>query len=280
MNKTIKSFKTIGGKSRLLPTLLPIIKSTMRENGLRGFLDLFGGGNKFIPHLSPNLAPERIYNELDNGISNLMACLTNRQQTTELLELTYKIRNTINSQADLDSANVKRRSEETNQIESAALTLLVSEYSRAADRKIFLKNNVLRGITRGSLNRYHELVPVMRDVTVTCASYSSFFDNYNDRYDFLAFLDPPYVNSDIYLDRFGMTEQMDMMKRIVNTQMKVILCGTDNEEYDYLRKSDICWNKYCLGSIQKHSASKHGAMQYEFIWTNFDVNNRKVIKIW
>lgn len=179
MNNRIKSFKTIGGKSRLLPTLLPVIKSSMRENGLTGFLDLFGGGNKFIPYLSRNLASIRIYNELDNGISNLMACLTNRQKTTELLKLTYKLRNTINSQAELDAANAKRRSKETSQLESAALTLLVSEYSRAADRKIFLKNNVLRGITRGSLDRYHELVPVMRDVTVACSSYTYFFDNYN-----------------------------------------------------------------------------------------------------
>ncbi|KZO00427.1 hypothetical protein [Pseudobacillus badius] len=75
--KYIKVLKTIGGKTRLLKVLLPIINYAVRNYEINGFLDLFGGGNKFIPQLNKKVVPFRLYNELDNGISNVMACLSN-----------------------------------------------------------------------------------------------------------------------------------------------------------------------------------------------------------
>lgn len=268
--KRIKTFKTIGGKVRLLVTLLPIIDYVFRKMETRGFLDLFGGGNKFIPQIS-RFIPVRIYNEFDRGIANLMACLANWGKTREVIDLAYRLRKTIKTQQDFDKANERRRLKETPEIESAALTILIAEYSRAADRTNFMDENARKGIRYRSLQCYKELVPIMRDVTVTCGSYDYYFKTYGHRSDFLCLVDPPYVNSDIYLDGFTKEDHEEMVRLIVDTKMKVILCGTDNDIYDFLLESGCGWYKYTLGDMQKSSAARTGAAQEEFIWTNFPI---------
>ncbi|MCC0567543.1 DNA adenine methylase [Brevibacillus borstelensis] len=266
----IKVLKTIGGKSRLLKELIPIIRYVFRRTEIRGFLDLFGGGNKFIPQIDRFSLPVRIYNEFDTGIANLMGCLANWIKTREVIDLAYRLQGTIQSQEDFDKANVRRRSKDTPQIESAALTIIIAEFSRAADRTNFCKENAEKGISYRSLQRYKELVPIMRDVTVTNGSYEWFFEEYGHRSDFLAVLDPPYVDSDIYLDGFDRQMHVDMTIRIVDTKMKVILCGTDNTIYDYLVERG--WYKYRLGEILRSSSAKKGAeKQEEYIWTNFPI---------
>ncbi|GIO35723.1 hypothetical protein J41TS12_05840 [Paenibacillus antibioticophila] len=268
--KFIKVFKTIGGKSRLLKKMLPILRFVFRRMGVRGYLDLFGGGNKFIPQIYGFPLAHRVYNEFDTGIANLMSCLADWGKTREMIRLTYRLQFSIQSQEDFDKANEVRRRSETPQTKSAALTIIVAEFSRAADRKNFCKLNAEKGISYKSLIRYTELVPIMRNVIVTNNSYELYFEKYGHRNDFLCLLDPPYVDSDIYLDGFTRQMHIDMARRIVSTQMKVILCGTDDKGiYDYLIENG--WYKYCLGKIPKSSAGKHGEEQEEFIWTNFPI---------
>lgn len=266
----IKVLKTIGGKIRLLKRMLPILRYVFRRMGVRGYLDLFGGGNKFIPQLHGYPLAERIYNEFDTGIVNLMACFADWGKTREVIKLTYQLQGSINSQEELDNANEKRRSKETPQIVSAALTIIVAEFSRAANRKDFCKENAKKGISYRSLKRYKELVPIMRNVTVTCGSYEFYFEEYGQRSDFLCLLDPPYVDSDIYPDGFDRQKHIEMTRRIVDTKMKVILCGTDNDIYVFL-SPESGWYKYSLGKIPKSSAAKEGEEQEEFVWTNFPI---------
>ncbi|GMK39039.1 hypothetical protein PCCS19_20930 [Paenibacillus sp. CCS19] len=267
--KNIKVVKTIGGKIRLLSRLVPILLFVFRRMGVIGYLDLFGGGNKFIPQLHGYPLAERVYNEFDTGIANLMACFADWGKTRDVIRLACHLQDTIQSQEDLDNANKKRCLEETPQLESAALTILVIDYSRAADRKHFIKENAAKGVSYSSLKRYKELVPIMRNVTVTNNSYEIYIERYSHRSDFLCLLDPPYVDSDIYLDGFGRQQHIDMTRLIVNVQMKIILCGTDNGVYDYLVERG--WYKYCLGKIPKSSAAKDGEEQEEFIWCNFSI---------
>ncbi len=272
MIRPIKSLGTIGGKHRLLPKLVPIVNYTLRQYDMNGFLDLFGGGNKLIPQLGRHMFPTVIYNEIDGGFANLFACLADRDETNELIELTYQLSQTITSQELFDQMNQRRRSEDTPQLESAALTILMSEYSRASDRVHFMRKDAEKGISKKSLERFHELVPSMSNTIITCGSYKYFFYKYSHRTDFLAFLDPPYVDSNIYPDSFTRANHQEMINLIVDTKMKVILCGTDNDIYDTVLTSANGWTKYCLGYINKNSAATKNSSQFEYIWANFTLD--------
>lgn len=272
MIKSIKSLGTIGGKHRLLPKLVPIVNYTLRKYDLDGFLDLFGGGNKLIPQLGRHMLSTVIYNEIDQGIVNLFTCLADRDEANGLIELTYQLSKSINSQEDFDNINNRRRSKDTPRLESAALTILTSEYSRASDRIHYMRKDAEKGVSRTSLNRFHELVPSMRNTEITCKSYQYYLFKWSHRSDLLAFLDPPYVDSDIYPDSFTRTDHKEMIDLIVDTKMRVILCGTDNDIYDAVLTSANGWTKYCLGYIKKNSAATKNSIQLEYIWTNFELD--------
>ncbi|WP_347723978.1 hypothetical protein [Lysinibacillus capsici] len=263
----IKSLKTIGGKIRLLKTLLRIIKYVIKHQEINGFLDLFGGGNKFVPYINRKIVPFRLYNELDTGISNVMACLTNWENASELVNLTWHLQKTIKTKEDFQNAITRKHSSDTSMVESAALAIIIAEYSRAGDRVSFCKKNVEKGISYNNLVRYKELVPLLHDVVITQADYKFFIEEYGHRSDFLAILDPPYVNSDIYENPFPRERHQELVRLIEKVQMKIILCGTDNDIYDYLNE-EKGWNKYFVGNIPKSSSIKIGDKQPEFIWTN------------
>ncbi|MFG6497275.1 hypothetical protein P8610_18070 [Fictibacillus sp. UD] len=268
--KHIKVLKTIGGKSRLLKVFLPLIRYVYRNYEINGFMDLFGGGNKFVPQLSRRVVPFRLYNELDKGISNVMACLTDWGNARELVNLTRQLQKTIKTEKDFKNAIKRKHSDDTTQLESAALAIIIAEYSRAGDRVSFCKENAERGISYASLVRYKELVPLLRDVVITQADYKFFIEEYGHRSDFLAILDPPYVDSDIYEDSFPRCKHEELVRLIENVKMRIILCGTDNDIYEYLDK-DKGWNKYFVGNIPKSSSTKTGDKQAEFIWTNIAI---------
>ncbi|MGY4797246.1 hypothetical protein ACVNNN_20020 [Lysinibacillus fusiformis] len=146
--KYIKVLKTIGGKSRL-KVLLPIIRYICSTHKINGFLGLFGGGNKFVPQLNRRVVLFRLYNELDNGdngISNVMACLSDWGSARELVNLTWELQKTIKSEEDFEKARKEKRSEDTPMLKSAALTIIIAEYSRAGDRKSFCKENAEKGL--------------------------------------------------------------------------------------------------------------------------------------
>jgi hypothetical protein len=63
-----------------------------------------------------------------------------------------------------------------------------------------------------------------------------------------------------------------MINLIVDTKMKVILCGTDNDIYDTVLTSANGWTKYCLGYINKNSAATKNSSQLEYIWANFTLD--------
>lgn len=267
-NKRIKTQKTIGGKIKLLPLLIPIIEYSIREYGLMGFFDIFGGGNKLIPHLNTYVL-YKLYNDFDEGFSNLFVCTTDWYKTIEMINTTYYLRNTIKTEEDFENARKERRSKETSVVKSAALTILVQEFSRAADRVRFCESNVNRGISYKSLERYKELYPIMKNVTVTCTDYKVLIEMYKEREDIFWYLDPPYWGSDIYEDGFSNEEHYVLAEKIKNIRSKAMISNSDNPAYKILE--DNGWYKYSLGMIVKTSAAKKGKVQEEWIWTNFEI---------
>jgi len=269
-SKPLKKLPTIGGKSRLLPFFISFLRYIIRRDNITGFLDLFGGGNIFIPQLRyfPPLS-KFIYNDVDIGIVNLMTSFTEMTTAKATLDMAFWLQSEIQTEETFHQARERRLSNVTPTVESAALTILIAEFSRAADRQTFCKENARQGISYRSLMRYLEFVPFLQGITIKCGSYDFFIRKFGHRSDFLTLLDPPYVGADCYESPFPDSEQEKMLQLINEVDMKIVLCGTDNDIYDYLMEPR--WHKTPLGPIPKSSSSSKGEVQVEYIWTNFIV---------
>jgi len=266
--KIIKTLATIGGKIRLLNILIPIMRDCVNGEGLIGFVDIFGGGNKFIPHLDLNME-EIIYNDIDRGFCNVMACCTEIDLLQEMIDTAYEYQYHVQTKEEFERACKKRVDPSTPMIESAALTIIVQEFSRAADRRRFSKANANRGISYESLMRFTELYPSMSQVRVMCTDYKNLLEIYKHRPEFLLYLDPPYFGTHSYDGEF---DDKELPQLIVDATAPVIISNFDNINYENILVKNG-WNKYDLGEITKSSSGKKGVTQREIIWSNFDIVN-------
>lgn len=264
--KLQKTLATIGGKARLLRVLIPILKCSIEQNGILTFLDVFGGGNKIIPLLDCYLH-EAIYNEIDKGFSSVMACCADSDLLQQMIDIAYEYQYLIQTKEDFQEACELRNEQSTPMEISAALTIVVSEFSRAADRRSFSKANANRGISYESLLRFRELYPSMSKSTVICSDYEGILEVYKHMPDTLLYLDPPYYKTDSYADNI---DHQELAESIVNATANIILSNFDNPIYEEVLVENG-WNKYLLGVIAKSSSGKKGSTQPEYIWSNFDI---------
>lgn len=267
--KTRKSpitIPSIGGKTRLIRKLVPILQETAAIYNLNSFVDIFGGGNKFIPYLY-EMIDELIYNDFDTGLSKLMLCATDIDYLQAVIDKAYEYQFEIQMKADFDEAKILRNDDKTPIIEAAALTLVVIKLSRAADRRSFLKSKINEEISYPSLLKYLDMNTYMRNVHITNTDYKNLIFEIKYQSDFLIYLDPPYYKTKSY---DGEVDHKELAESIVDAKAKVIISNFDNPIYQE-KLEDRGWYKYFLGRINKPSAAKRGSTQEEFIWTNFEI---------
>ncbi|WP_096549995.1 DNA adenine methylase [Ureibacillus thermosphaericus] len=265
-SKMVKTLSTIGGKSRLLKFLIPIMINCIETNRLVGFIDVFGGGNKIIPNLHCYLH-ETIYNDIDRGFSNVMMCCSNIDLLQEMIDKAYQYQFNIDTEEKFEYACRLRLNPSISIVDSAALTIIVQSFSRAADRKNYSKSDAKRGISYESLQRFKELYPSMSNTTVLCTDYKNVLELYKNRSDFLIYLDPPYYGTNSYENNI---DHVELAESIVESSAYIILSNFDNPIYEEILVNSG-WNKYSLGVIAKSSSAKRGSIQQEFIWSNFPI---------
>jgi len=269
-NTFAPSAPTIGGKTKLLPLLLPIIESSIMEHSLVGLIDGMAGGNKVVPNVKRYL-PYRLVNDLDKGFASFAAILTDRGKLLEFIETAYRLQADIQTKEQFEWARKTRRSPDTDMVLAAALTIIVQKYSRAGDRKTFWPSNVERGISLSYLERFKELHPIMQNVTVTSEDYRLLIDLYKNRDDFFTYLDVPYYGADCYEDGFPDWMHEELPYILIPSKNKIMISNFDCPYYDVLLKNG--WYKYSLGTISKSSSGKKGRTQEEFIWTNYKIKS-------
>ncbi|MEC1304293.1 DNA adenine methylase [Lysinibacillus capsici] len=264
----VKTLATIGGKIRLLKLLIPIMRDCVNDDGLIGFIDVFGGGNKFIPHLDLHME-ETIYNDSDRGFCNVMACCTDIYLLQEMIDIAYQYQYYVQTKEEFESACKRRVDPSTPMVESAALTIIVQAFSRAADRRAFSKANAMMGISYKSLLKFKELYPSMSKTRVLCTDYKNVLEVYKRRPDFLLYIDPPYFGTTSY---DGEVNHKELAQLIVNSRAPILISNFDNLDYENILVRNG-WRKYCLGEITKSSSGKKGITQLEFLWSNIDISN-------
>lgn len=264
--KNIKSLATIGGKGRLLKLLIPILRTSIEQHGTHTFVDVFGGGNKIIPHLD-DYVQEAIYNDIDRGFCNVMACCTEMDLLQDMIDIAHHYQFRIQTNETFKEACQLRVDPSTPMVESAALTVIVQAFSRAADRTRFSKADALRGISYASLLRFRALYLSMSNTTVLCTDFKNLLDDHKYRSDSLLYLDPPYFGTDSYAENI---DHRELAERIVDATAYIILSNFDNPIYEETLVQ-YGWNKYSLGVIAKSSSATRGSTQPEFIWSNFDI---------
>lgn len=272
----LPTIPTIGGKARLLPLLLPIIRYTLTEYNSTTFADVFGGGNKILPHLWGEV-DNRIYNDVHIGFSSLVECFTNIDQLREVVDLACSLKYTLETQDDFDTAKEQSLDKNKPITHRAASTLLIQKSSRAADRQTFSLENLSK-VTDCSLERYMELYDVMEGVKVFNLGYEALVNKLKNESDTLLYLDPPYYETNSYDEKLVENnkeqsfnvEHDELAKLVVDAKAKVIISNFDNPFYEK-ELVDKGWYKYSLGVIAQTSSGVSGKTQSEYIWTNFPI---------
>ncbi|MGJ9382850.1 DNA adenine methylase [Salipaludibacillus sp. CF4.18] len=287
MPKRLKSsdpLATLGGKSQIIEIICEIIEGAIEEYELVGAADYFMGGCRLFLHLDPERELDfKLANEIDIGVINLFRCLQDPYETDELIEAIWLMADYYTSEEEFNDANIARLNEETPQVESAALTYIVSKYSRAADRQIFCLTNTFNGIPPKSLDKLYHLEEILDEVDITCGDYKEQFYKHTHRDDIISWFDPPYVKTEKtkggqteqtketygYLHPFTLEDQKTLIDNLLTTNNKVILSGYDNDLYKALNKKNGFY-KHFIGLVTIPS-SVSGRKEKEYIWVNFEI---------
>lgn len=276
--------KILGGKAQLIEQLIKVIDDCIQNHNLVGVIDACMGGNKiFLTHQPESDLELKIANEKDRGTVSFMKCLQDPYLTDQLIDeilLTWDLY--TNEQAFKDARKLRRDSS-TPMVESAALTYILTEFGRAANKTIFNETNANSGINPNSLDKLLHLETLLEDVEIRHGDCLDITKEFAHRDDILIFLDVPYVEEDKktgeakatqdYEDKFTPEDQEKLLDTLLVTKNKVILCGYDNPIYKKRLKDnfEVGFKKYFIGEVIVSSAA-NGRKRNEYIWCNFEID--------
>jgi len=277
----------IGGKSALIPNIVPIIEFCQGAYGLQSFYELCGGGARMLLNLPPNLFPHRVYNDMDKGLCNLFACLGDKQYLYVLMALLEDLgvgediflRAKYAREFESRMLALGRTECELDMVTSAAYMFIVAMQSRAADCSTF---DFGRVSNRSRLSAYfkrvrqlHQFYSTLSDVEVTHGSCLEWLDALRGSDDTFLYLDPPYAPESMlttvhYGDRSWSSNDHNLLvDKLLESNAKVALSGYDNDYY--IRLVEAGWRKLFLKTVFISSSAKAGRYNNEYLWINFEV---------
>lgn len=277
----LKSYpiNTLGGKAQIIESIVQVISDCIDNYQLNGAIDLFMGANRLFLHLDKEL-DIKIGNEIDRGYVAFFKMLQDPFETDQLIDEIWRSADYYTTQDQFEIA-CKRREEDPSisAVELAALTYIVSRYSRAADRQTFSHENAIKGINPIILDNLLHLEERLEGVEFICGDYKKVFNQYKDREDIITWVDPPYVVTDGdsgesketlgYVHSFTTSDQEQLIDNLISTTNKVIVSGYDNALYKRLEANGF--QKYFVGLVNV-SSSGIGRKAKEFIWINFELD--------
>ncbi|MFJ7915429.1 MULTISPECIES: hypothetical protein [unclassified Lysinibacillus] len=274
--------KCLGGKAQLIEQLVAIIDDCIERHNLVGVIDACMGGNRiFLTHHPEKELELKIANEKDIGLVKFFRCLQDSYLADQLVDEVWGMWDLYANETSFTDARKRRRDPGIPMVESAALTYIITEFSRAADRQNFSEANANRGIDPESLDKLLHLDGLLEDVEIRHGDCFDVIQEYAHRTDVLLFADPPYVKVDEktgeaietlgYEDPFTLQDHEKLLDYLITTKNKVILCGYKNPIYKRRLEDDkqSGFKDHFVGLVNVSSSST-GRKQEEFIWCNFD----------
>lgn len=282
---------SLGSKRQVIQQLCEVAEYAISTYNIAGVQELFGGGFRFSLYLDHDGNLEfRTANEIDYGVVSLFQCMQDLNKTDQLIEQIWLLADEYSTKGKFEEAMEERIDPETPLIRAAALTYIVVEYSRSADRQTFSQHDADDGISPKSLKKLYDVDLDIGDVQIFCGDYREQFNKYKNRSDVLIYLDPPYLvtekpkqfkkvrkkkDSDEsntkettgYVHPFTIEDHKELVKNLLTTNNKYILSGYENDVYKPLEDKKNGFYKYFLGLVKISSGKK----KKEFIWTNFQL---------
>lgn len=282
---------SLGSKKQVIHQLCELAEYAISIYDIIGVQELFGGGFRFSLYLdSPWNIEFRTGCEIDYGVVCFFQCLQDPSKTDKLIDLIWMLADEYKTMEKFKEAMKERLESDTPQLRAAALTYIVVEYSRSADRKTFSQNDADKGISPKSLKKLYDIDLDLGDVQLFCGDYRKQFNKYKDRSDILIYLDPPYIvtkrkrtrksknkkndnddhcttETDGFVHPFTVDDHRELVQHLLTTRNKFILSGYDNDIYRVLEDHEKGLYKYFLGLVRISS----GKTRKEYIWTNIQI---------
>jgi site-specific DNA-adenine methylase len=275
----------IGGKTQLIPNIVPIITYAANAYDLSSYYEMCGGGARMLLNLPPALFQLRSYNDKDMGLCKLFTCLGNKGYLYDLIALLEYLgcgEDVFLRARHAQEYEARMRAQgsdfELDMVTSAAYTFILAMQSRAADMNTFDTSRVSdRKRLRSYFKRVRELdhfYPTLADVEVTYGDVLELLDLVGQDSSAFAYIDPPYVpksmvREDHYGDRsWTLEDHVSLVDKLLVTNMKVALSGYANECYTRLELAG--WRRLYLRQVHV-SSSATGRFNDEYLWVNFDI---------
>lgn len=276
----------IGGKSQLVPNIVPIIEYCAGAYGLKSYYEMCGGGARMLLNLPPTLFQHRVYNDLDLGLCKLFACLGDKQYLYELMALLEDLGCCedvflrAKHAREFEARMMSRGNDfELDMVTAAAYAFILAMQSRAADMNTFDSSRVTdKKRLKSYFNRVRNLdlyYSTLADVEITHGDALEMLDLVGGRADAFAYLDPPYtpdsmVREDHYGDRSWTIEDHErLVDKLLGVRLKVALSGYNSSCYDRLVKAG--WRKLYLRRVFISSSASSGRYNDEYLWINFEI---------
>lgn len=268
----------MGGKYNLINETVPIIEWCADEHKLTGYLEVCGGGARQLLNISPGKFAYKLYNDKDLGLCKLFECLKNpkltRDMINKLLIIEYTEENFYKAKDFYDK-------QDTDIVTAAAYTFLLACQSRAGNMQSFDRNCIEinrekeESLYHARVLKLQSLHVILDGLDVKNQDALSILKTNADRSDYFVTIDPPYVksakksaNKTYKNDSFDHVKMVDLL---LESKMKVMLCGYDNHKcYERLNELNG-WHKIFLKELFVASSAVAGTTAEEFIWVNFDI---------
>lgn len=283
----------IGGKSQLIPNIVPIITYAANAYGLSSYYELCGGGARMLLNTPSSLFEYRTYSDTSIGLCSLFACLGDKDYLYDLMAMLEDLG--VGESVFLRAKGAQEYASrmmslgsdfELDRLTSAAYTFILAMQSRAADMNTFDSSRVSdHKRLRAYFKRVRELdrfYPTLADVEVIHGDCRELLDLHGE--DSLAFgyCDPPYAPQSMVLtDHYGerswtVKDHEILIDKLLVSNMKIALSGYDNE--CYARLVEAGWQRLYLKNVHVSSAA-NGRRGDEYLWVNFKVPSSLLAQI-
>ncbi len=263
-----------GGKYNHVNKYLPYIYAIMSINKCNTYIEMTGGGARFLLNLEKEYFKHIIYNEMDLGLCSLFQCVSS-QEYKKLMEILERLE--VDKEL-FDYAVKDRNNKEIGILRRSILTYISAKQSYNANLKQYssVKDEIFSDNALHNISRAHEL---MKDVVVLNGDFNYLLDRFSSAKHVIKMIDPPYHpatrdSKDNYPCEMTKEQHMELANKFSECRSG-LLCGYDPTSCgcnDYKIMEDrgafkISMGKYPLPSAQgEEGVSGKDKAKEEFIW--------------
>lgn len=272
MAKKLSFFPYMGGKHRILDTLLKNIPSH------RIYVEVFGGSAKLLLNKAPSKL--EIYNDYDKRLANLF--YVTAFKFDEFCEKVNRLAYSREIYKQVANDFKRAEIEELGDVDLAVKTYfkLHATFSGQLNSYSFRSSTFTNSASREFFSNVDKLALIherLKNVTIECKAYDKMIEKYTDREDAFIYLDPPYFNAEQYYDaKFKLKDHEKMLSMLRNSKAKWLLSGYSNELYDselkdfYKLEIQSVKTSYGMTEATKHLSNER-PRSTEILWANYEI---------